>query len=86
MPSGPVMYTDGMSKEDPSPRRSCSSDIHQATSSSVVTPGVITSFENARSAISRLISPASAKAAISVAVRVARKSDTKRSADTSRAP
>ena len=40
----------------------------------------MTSLEKARSAISRLISPASAKAAISDAVRVARKSETKRSA------
>ena len=46
-----------MSKDESRPRASSWSSIHQATSSRVVTPGVITSLENARSAISRLISP-----------------------------
>ena len=45
---------------------------------------MITSFESARSAISFDISPASAKAAISVATRRLRKAETSRSADTSR--
>ena len=44
----------------------------------------MTSFESARSAISFESSPASAKAAISVATRRLRKADTRRSAETSR--
>ncbi len=84
IPSGPVTYTEGWSKDDASPRARSWSSIHHATSSRVVTPGVTTSLEKARSAISRLISPASANAASSVAVRVERKSLTSFSADTSR--
>ena len=72
-----------MSKDEPRPRRRSWSCIHQATSSRLVRPGVITSFESARSAISFDISPASAKAATSVATRRLRKAETSRSADTS---
>ena len=75
----------GMPKLLPSPRSSSRSRSHHATSSSVVTSGVMTSFESARSASSREISPASAKAAISDAVRRARKSERNASPETSRA-
>ena len=50
----------------------------------MVTPGVITSLENALSAILRDISPASPKATTSDATRRERKSETSFSADTSR--
>jgi len=59
-------------------------DGGNVTSMDLAREAVAEGVEKARSAISRLISPASAKAAISIAVRVARKSDTKRSADTRR--
>ena len=57
---------------------------HQATSLREVTPGVMISFESARSASSLEISPASAKPAISEATRRALKSETSFSAETNR--
>ena len=66
-----------MPKDVPRPASKSRSIIHQATSSSVVTPGMMTSLERARSAISRDRAPASAKAASSLATRRERKSETK---------
>jgi hypothetical protein len=84
MPSGPVMYTDGMSNSEPSARSSRRSCIHHATSSSVVRPGVMTSLESARSVNWMAMPAASPNATISAATRRERKSATSRSALTRR--